>query len=190
MVDQNIWKLLASALEYPTEGAAGSARAAAAELRAGNGEVAAGLDRIAAAVEEGVHSAEERYTRLFDLKPVCTLNIAWHIFGDTYARGALMAQLVPELERHGVEFRHDLPDYLPSLLRLLSAFEDEEDRQLLAHAVILPGLKKVARTLEGSSDPWALVLAGLPEVIARLVPKLGRTDIPVPRRALEVLNPC
>ncbi|HHH11137.1 MAG TPA: hypothetical protein ENK23_03585 [Sorangium sp.] len=181
---------LATALAYPTEHTAAAALAGVGQLPPGHPRVVAALHAIAEQLAGGVHAAEERYTLLFDLKPVCTLNIAWHIFGDTYARGALLAQLVPELDRYGVDHRHDLPDYLPTLLRLLGRIEDDEDRQLLTHAVILPGLSKIARTLKHSKDPWALLLTALVELLEEEIPKRGRTDIPVPRRALRVLPPC
>ena len=35
---------------------------------------------------------QELYTRTFDINPVCTLEIGWHIFGEDYARGALLVK--------------------------------------------------------------------------------------------------
>jgi len=135
----------------------------------------------------GIGEAEERYTQLFDMKPVCTLNLGHHIFGDTYARGALLAGLAGELNRHEIAHRFDLPDFLPTMLRLLAAMQDEEDRQLLVHSVMLPALKKVATALEESPGPWPQLLRHLPRVLKRLVPK-GSAELPKLQRPLEVLS--
>jgi nitrate reductase delta subunit len=180
---------LATALEYPRHETGAQARAGLASLDERHRATREALAALADELEvNGVNGAEERYTRLFDLKPVCTLNMSWHIFGDTYDRGALLAELVPELDAHGVAHQHDLPDYLPTLLRLLGRLSDEEDQQLLTHAVLLPALSKITRKLDPSTDVWSRLLVTLPDLLASEVPMGSSTDIPVPRRQLEVLQ--
>ena len=121
------------------------------------------------------------------MKPVCTLNLGHHIFGDTYARGALLAGLAGELNRHEVAHRFDLPDFLPTMLRLLAQMQDEEDRQLLVHSVMIPALKKVITALEQSPGPWPELLRRLPLVLKHVVPK-GSALLPKLQRPLEVLS--
>lgn len=183
---------LAMALEYPTPSTRKAANEAAERLGSGesaHARMAAAIAELASFLEQGgLEEAEERYTSLFDMKPVCTLNVGWHLFGDTYDRGALLAALVPELDTRAIDHHHDLPDYLPTLLRLLGRTDDAEERALLAHAVIMPALQKMASCLEQSTDPWSCVVRALPELLAAECPR-GRVEIPTVRRSLEVL-PC
>ncbi|MDP6124956.1 MAG: hypothetical protein QGH20_04280, partial [Candidatus Latescibacteria bacterium] len=127
------------------------------------------------------------YTLLFDLKPVCTLNLGHHIYGDTYQRGALLAGLASDLNAAGIDHGHDLPDFLPTLLRLLGWLDDEEDRRLLVYAVMEPALKSINAALKDSSGPWPEILRLLPALITSLVPR-GLEEIAVPKRRLEVLQ--
>ncbi len=185
------FETIATVLEYPTADTPGAVRGLFRAVEGRQGSLAAPLSALARLFdEEGVARCEERYTRLFDLKPACTLNLAWHIFGDTYDRGALLALLVPELEAAGIAYEHDLPDYLPTLLRLLARLPTEEDRQLLAHALLVPGLEKMRKVLAEATDPWSQLLAALPDLILDEVPKGSTVDIPAPRRTLEVVQSC
>lgn len=158
---------VADRLEYPGPGCAsppGSGRvstpappALASALRA--------LDAYLAAAPAG--EAEERYTALFDLNPICTLHAGYHLFGEDYKRGELLAGLSAELKKAGVPNGAELPDFLPALLRLAAGSDAEACATLVDH-VILPALVKMVGALEGSESPWADVLRGLPEALAPL----------------------
>lgn len=162
-------------LEYPAENF--SARVATAKALADHAaelldgaEAGERLAAAAAALAEdldvrGADWAAERYTVLFDMSPVCTLAVGYHVFGETYARGEFLAGLTGELRRHGVSAGTELPDYLPVLLRLLGRMQDAEDRQLLLSVALLPALDKMQQQLETASDPWSEVLRVLPEVL-------------------------
>src|SRR5512141_850482 len=62
---------------------------------------------------------QELYTRTFDLNPVCGLDIGYHLFGENYKRGVFLANLRETEEPFELGQGHQLPDYLPVLLRLL-----------------------------------------------------------------------
>ena len=119
---------------------------------------------------KGKHGAEEHFTVLFDLSPVCTLNVGHHLFGDAYQRGELLAGLVGEMVQRGIPIGEEIPDHLPLLLRLLGRVEDEEDRTTLASAVLLPGLERINDSLAENDTPWSEILRVLPDVIQILVP--------------------
>ncbi len=118
---------------------------------------------------------------------MCTLNLGHHLFGDTYQRGALLAGLASSLTEVGITSANDLPDHLPTLLRLLGRLSDDEDLCLLVHSVMLPALSKVSKALAETTAPWPRMLAGLSEVLLHEVPK-GDREVPVPRKPLEVLQ--
>ena len=178
---------LAVCMEYPTPDTA--KRAISASKRVGDAlEISQALVDLAEMLDSAeVGEPEARYTMLFDLKAVCTLNLGHHLYGDTYQRGALLSELAGELNRAGVEHEHDLPDFLPTLLRLLGRLDDDEDRRLLFYALIEPSLKAVNIALAESPGPWPQILSLLPALLTRHIPK-GSEEIAVPKRQLEVLQ--
>ena len=181
---------VARALEYPLPDTASHCRRAALQLRVDSGaehELRRSLEALADYLEAAPNGeAEEHYTVLFDMKPVCSLYVGWHIFADTYGRGALLAGLAGELNAAKVSHEHDLPDYLPTLLRLV-ARQGDEDRVVLTHGVILRGLEKIEAAVEDSTAPWSEVLKSLRSWLELEVPR-GGAEIPSLRQPLEVLQ--
>lgn len=165
---------IATVLEYP--GVAFESKLESARVESGGTER---MDRafreLASYLErEGKDSSEERYTRLFDLSPVCTLHVGYHLFGDAYGRGELLAGLVGELRNAKVPMGEEIPDFLPTLLRLVSRIENEEDRQVFLEQVLLPGLAKMEESLGEAKDPWSEIIRALPELLQELTP--GKLD--------------
>jgi len=155
--------LLASCLDYPGPGAAPLARDAASGLASTEPELSSALFALAVFLERAAPGeAEERYTALFDINPVCTLHVGYHVFGESYARGEFLAALAAELRTAGVGTRGDLPDYLPTMLRLLGRIEQDDDRRSLRQLALLPALRKIATALARSTDPWSGLLRALP----------------------------
>lgn len=162
MRDRETLDLVARCLEYPGPGTARAARIAAERATADEPGLAHALWHLAVGLETApLGEAEERYSALFDLNPVCTLHVGYHVFGDSYPRGAFIAGLARELRQAGVEWKHDLPDFLPTVLRLMARLP-EEDASVLAERILRPALAKMAKALEGSSSPWSKLLAALP----------------------------
>ena len=163
--------LLAAVLEYPDQRTAGLARRAADLLAGDHVGLSGALWDLAVWLENTPWGEiEERYTGLFDLNPVATLNLGFHVFGDTYQRGEFLAGLAGELRRRGLEPGLDLPDYLPTVLRLLGRIEPLEEAGLLLSVGVLPGLAKIGESLKDSRDPWSRLLRALPDLLAELCP--------------------
>jgi nitrate reductase molybdenum cofactor assembly chaperone NarJ/NarW len=158
---------LAFLLEYPSADSAAEARRAADRASHREPAVAGILERLADFIEGDPRRAEERYTRLFDLSPACPLYAGYHLFGEDYSRGALLAGLQGELRRVDVDPGTELPDYLPTLLRLLGRLEDADERDLLVTSLILPSLEKMISGLAQAEDePYADLVRVLPDVVA------------------------
>jgi len=85
---------------------------------------------------------QELYTRGFDLNPDCSLDLGWHLFGETYQRGQFMAMMRHHLKHHGIDEGGNLPDHLPSLLDLGMKLE-RQDAMDLVDDCILPALEKI-----------------------------------------------
>jgi len=158
---------LAGAFEYPTVGSAKTVEAAASSLMPASLRLGEALDALSRYLKDApIGEAEERYTSLFDLSPVCTLHLGYHLFGDAYQRGALLAGLAAELRIAGLTPGRDLPDFLPTVLRLLGRVNDPEKERILTDTLILPALLRMNRALESSTSLWAGVLRALPDVVA------------------------
>lgn len=164
-LDRSTLDELAACLEYPEATTAARARRAADSLASFHPEVAAALWNLAVFLERAAcGEAEERYTTLFDVNPVCTLHVGYHLFGESYARGELLAGLAGELRKADVSMNGDLPDFVPVLLRLLGRLA-LDDARMLREAALLPGLRKIAEALAASNDPWSRLACTLPEAL-------------------------
>lgn len=104
------------------------------------------------AFQNGVQSLtlpqiEEAYTRTFDLNPVATLDIGWHLFGENYARGELLVMLRRLLRDAGVDERGELPDHLGNVLLLIAVLE-EDKAKALCDKYVLPAVTTIGRALQ------------------------------------------
>ncbi len=102
---------------------------------------------------------QELYTRTFDLSPVCALDIGYHLFGENYKRGVFLANLRETEAPFDLGQEHQLPDYLPVLLRLLTKLNDEELRDALIVDCIIPALEKMLKTLSEGENPYRHLIA-------------------------------
>ncbi len=57
----------------------------------GRGEMLSALAERSGSMSRG--EIEEMFTRTFEINPVCALEVGWHVYGEEYARGALMVRL-------------------------------------------------------------------------------------------------
>lgn len=120
---------------------------------------AAACDRLARALEypHGASSAiQEQYSETFDFDASCSLDIGWHLFGDAVERGALLARLREELARAGISEDGELPDHLPTLLRLLARQDAASARRLAA--LIAPAAACLAERLRDRGSPFSDVM--------------------------------
>lgn len=110
-------------------------------------EVAAFFDEIERVAPEGM---EELYTQTFDLNPVATLEIGWHLWGEQYERGRFLADLRALQASLGIDARNELPDHLTVLLETIDRMNEPGP---LAEQ-IAPALQKIAAPLEEHGNPY------------------------------------
>ncbi len=106
---------------------------------------------------------QELYTSTFDLRPVCALDLGWHLFGEEYERGIFLARMRRELRAHGIPEMHELPDHLSHALLLLAkmARTDAED---FAAAIVAPGVERMLKSIPGNN-----LFACLPQTTQQLI---------------------
>jgi nitrate reductase assembly molybdenum cofactor insertion protein NarJ len=96
---------------------------------------------------------EELYTTTFDLNPVATLEVGWHLWGEQYERGRFLADLRGLQEQLGIDSGSELPDHLTVLLPTLALRDDADLREKCAKAI-----EKMLKPLEEQGNPYRHVL--------------------------------
>jgi nitrate reductase assembly molybdenum cofactor insertion protein NarJ len=128
---------------------------------------------------------QELYTRTFDLSPVCALDIGYHLFGENYKRGVFLANLRETEAPFDLGQEHQLPDYLPVLLRLLTKLTDEELRSALIVDCMIPALEKMLKTLSEGENPYRHLIAA---VNTKLKSEAGTYPATIQRAHLPILQ--
>lgn len=118
---------------------------------------------------------QELYTITFDLNPVATLEVGWHLWGEQYERGRFLADLRGRQDLLGLDAGTELPDHLTVLLQMLDReFDGELARKVLA------ALDKITAPLDEQGNPYRHVLhAARDAILAR------QSSSPLPEAAGE-----
>ena len=105
----------------------------------------------------GAGEVQELYTRTFDIDPVCTLEVGWHIYGEDYARGAFLVKMRELLREHNILETRELPDHLSHCLMLLARLSGERADDFVAR-FLLPGMKKMFAGFDKKESPYRSLL--------------------------------
>ena len=135
------YKLLAPLFEYPQAGFPESVREIKEYLDGRYADAATELGRFSDLLPVAdLEAMQELFTRSFDVQAATTLDVGYVLFGDDYKRGILLANLNREHRTANIDTGTELGDYIPNLLRLMAAIEDEEVLHDLAYAILGPAL--------------------------------------------------
>jgi nitrate reductase delta subunit len=102
---------------------------------------------------------QEAYTNAFDLRPDCTPNLGYHLFGDDGRRGLFLAELKGRMEACGIPLGSELPDHISLLLRYMHAAEQE--RYTLIEDCMLPAVSRMVEVLASTENPYKNALRAL-----------------------------
>lgn len=116
---------------------------------------------------------EELYIQAFDMSPGTSLDMSWHIFGETYDRGAFLVAMRQLLKEYGIEELGELPDHAINLLQILPHLDDQRGEDIAVRCLV-PGLMTVEKSLQDAESPFLPVIACLRELIQRLYPTTER----------------
>jgi nitrate reductase molybdenum cofactor assembly chaperone NarJ/NarW len=151
-------ELLSVLLTYPTERYLAVAEEARDVVDQEHSEaaqqVAAFLGRV-----DGLATDElqELFTVTFDLNPISSLEVGWHLHGDTYDRGEFLVRSRQILRQCGIRESAELPDHLAHLLAALPCLEPGETRDFVAES-LTPALEKMQAALAASHSPFEYLL--------------------------------
>src|SRR5512142_1422142 len=118
---------------------------------------------------------QELFTITFDLNPVCSLEMGWHLFGENYDRGLLLVRMRQELRRYGVAESSELPDHLTHALRLLGRMEADRAEDFAA-ACVLPALEKMLAAMRGKGSAYEAVLEAVRHTLHAQYPGMPLVD--------------
>ncbi len=136
--------------------------------------------------ELSLHDLQELFIQTFDLNPVCSLEMGWHLFGENYDRGLLLVKMRQQLRMYGLAETTELPDHLTNGLRLLAHME-RDTGAYFAEAIVLPALEKMLEAIRGKNNPYERVLEAarlvvredFPELAAQLATPRGEPELRV-----------
>jgi len=114
--------------------------------------------------EMSLEQAQEMYTRTFDINPVCTLEVGWHIYGEDYGRGEFLVKMRQQLREMNLPESQELPDHLTHVLSIFGRLSGEEAEQLAARYV-LPALDKMLAGMSETEHPYRAVLEAIVSVV-------------------------
>src|SRR6185295_13689937 len=168
----HLFETLASLLEYPTGDLNLRVERAKQWLTIQKPEVAVQFISFRRKIRAfSVDKLEELYTQTFDLNPVCTLDIGYHLFGENYKRGELLAKLRETEAPFELGQANQLPDHLPVLLRLVAKLEDQELRLALIGEILIPALAKMLEALGQTDNPYRDLIEVISNALENEVPE-------------------
>lgn len=161
-----IYSFFADILDYPEHSIANSIDDCAAELAVQAPDAQVQIMEFSTAVApKNLGQLQESYTNAFDLRPDCTLNLGYHIFGDDARRGLFLVELKERMEARGIQPGVELPDHIALILRYLDLAEEE--RPSVIEDCLLPAVSRMVEVLDHSGNPYEHVLRALLSLLRR-----------------------
>jgi len=188
MAGENEFELLAGLLRYPVEGDASEAvRACEVLAAAADPEIASPLGEFLEHTRcLSLEDLQVLYTTTFDLDPVCSLEVGWHLFGENYERGEFLVKMRKELRRLGVKESTELPDHFSHALEALGRMEPQEAADF-ATACLFPALDKMSAGIKGKSNPFENVLLAASRLLELRYPRPEPEMVPA-EPVFRILN--
>lgn len=178
-ISSQLYEAFADLLEYPDRSWGARLEAARRAVTAETADGAVEFFRFyRSALPLSMSELEELYTRTFDLNPACALEIGYHLFGENYKRGELLASLRETEAPYSIGQHNQLPDYLPVLLRLIGKLEDEQLRTSLIGECILPALEKMNEELSKAANPYGDLLLSVQSALKVEAPESRSAPLP------------
>jgi nitrate reductase molybdenum cofactor assembly chaperone NarJ/NarW len=155
-----VYSLFAEIVAYPECSIGKAIRDCVVELAPEFPDAHAQLNEFENAVAgKSLGQLQEAYTNAFDLRPDCTPNLGYHLFGDDGRRGLFMAELKGRMEACGIPLGSELPDHISLLLRYMH--RAEEERCTLIEDCMLPAVSRMVEILDSTDNPYKNALRAL-----------------------------
>jgi nitrate reductase delta subunit len=167
-----LYDSFADLLSYPTSAIQRQAEEVLSHFRKSQPEAAVALENSLHVLQHcDLEKLRELYTTTFDMQPVCYPYIGYQLFGESYKRGAFMAQLNEAYHAFGFSAEQELPDHLSVVLRFLgldAANREGEFCQALLNSGMIPALEKMLKLFGAESEnPYFGLLSVLQQFLVR-----------------------
>jgi nitrate reductase delta subunit len=171
-----LYELFADLLAYPTPATLGQARECLQQLQEAPPGAASALENFYCALQtRSLEQLEELYTITFDMQPVCYPYVGYQLFGESYKRGAFMAQLNEAYHARGYSAGQELPDHLSVVLHFLG-LEPVDREGGFCHALVTEGLTPALGKMlqpfgRQSENPYFGLLSALHQFLIHVAKK-------------------
>ncbi len=171
-----LFDLFSDLLAYPTPAMLGQTQECLAQLQELHPDAASALEKFHHVLQQHpLEKMEELYTVTFDMQPVCYPYLGYHLFGESYKRGAFMAQLNEAYHAFDYSAGQELPDHLSIVLRFLgldAANRGGDFCQALLNEGLIPALGKMLQAFgRQSENPYFGLLSALHLVLVSIPEK-------------------
>ena len=164
--NSSLFDAFAALFEYPGSDIKEQAAQCLIQLQPIHPEIAEALEKFVRRLDQlSLDKMRELYTTTFDMQPVCYPYLGYQLFGESYKRGAFMAQLNEAYHAIGYSAVQELPDHIAIVLRFLGL--DATNRQndfcqALINEGLIPAMEKMLKVFgEGSENPYFGLLSAL-----------------------------
>lgn len=143
------------------------------------------LNAFAAAIGPlSSEALQELFIQTFDLSPVCTLEVGWHLYGENYERGTFLVHMREQLRDCGLKESDELPDHLTHVLAVLGRMETGTACEF-AGRFLMPALAKMMEGFKDKLNPYENVMRAIWRNVHALCPEIALTASDPALRVLE-----
>lgn len=172
----SLFNSFAALMEYPESDVKQQAEQCLVQLQSVHPETAEVLEKFVRRLDQlSLDKTRELYTTTFDMQPVCYPYVGYHLFGESYKRGAFMAQLNEAYHARDYSAGLELPDHLSVILRFLGLDAENRDGELcqaLIHNGVMPALEKMLKVFDAESEnPYLGLVSALRLFLVRIPEK-------------------
>lgn len=163
---------MANLLDYPDEQIHSLTRECRSELSHLDKQAAEHIQQFQEAIKDfPLNGLEEVYTRTFDLQMLCYPYIGYHLFGESYQRGAFLSQLRERFRKYNFSEGKELPDHIGVLLRFLAVVPDDEECRVLVDDGMAPALHQMQKVFEDNKSPYGYLIRALTLLLEQYKPR-------------------
>lgn len=161
-----VYDLFADLLAYPASPITQKAEEGLPQLRESHPDAGVAFEKFLHGLRQHpLAKMQELYTTTFDMQPVCYPYLGYQLFGESYKRGAFMAQLNEAYHAIGYSAVQELPDHLAIVLRFIgldATNRQDEFCQALLNEGLMPALEKMLKVFgDESENPYFWLLSAL-----------------------------
>jgi nitrate reductase molybdenum cofactor assembly chaperone len=119
---------------------------------------------------------EELYTRTFDINPVASLEIGWHLYGEQYERGAFLVTMRELLRENAIPESTELPDHFSYILLLIERMEHDEATEFV-NQYVFPFLEKIRVGFSEEQNPYTYLFNAIEIVLKQTFNQINKEPI-------------